>query len=515
MTHVTPFILQAGRGVQGSSLGYHAYSLRVDNISNQWLQEESTLVWIPPYSLGVVVRLWGTSVALLIPSAPIGQPQLAPITGEYAVAVYSDEFRTENPGVPVRQFTLVQSVSDLSEGPQPALPPVGVDRLYADATGNIHHLHSDGTDLTLVDPSNAGTLLYPTFDPHYQALVNATALGGDLSGTIANGHVNVAYLGQISGRDSGGTTRPAFAPVWTGGATVFWQTGGVSYVWANQAGGTLATMDTAGSFQAQGAIAAGGPVIGSIGDLASRRASNQGYVWLGGDAQHYLGFNGSTYLLVNSGLQVGGGVTALGDSWVQRSGANPPTDGLLYFGNSGGVYLFYYTAGLYWQFVGGNQVYMPGINVSGSVTLPAGSIQRAALANNAATQGWILTIAPAGNTTSTTPVPMPSQLGTGLQLTGYTGGRLQITINVQFMHSLAASACTLNLYINGVDQNVRSSTRSAVANGPDQCVLTYQVGAGVIAAGNPLIQVYWNTDTGTLTSNTGIYSQVICNEFIK
>lgn len=157
MTHVTPFVLAAGRGVQGSSLGYHAYSLRVDNCSNQWLQEESTLVWIPPYSLGVVLRLWGTSVALIIPAAPTGQAQQAAIAGEYAVAVYSDEYRTENPGVPIRQFTLVQAVSDLTEGPQPALPPVGVCRIYADANGVLWHLHSDGTFYQLIDTNtNAG-----------------------------------------------------------------------------------------------------------------------------------------------------------------------------------------------------------------------------------------------------------------------------------------------------------------------------------------------------------------------
>lgn len=160
MTHVTPFVLAAGRGVQGSSLGYHAYSLRVDNCSNQWLQEESTLVWIPPYSLGVVLRLWGTSVALIIPAAPTGQAQQAAIAGEYAVAVYSDEYRTENPGVPIRQFTLVQAVSDLTEGPQPALPPVGVCRIYADANGVLWHLHSDGTFYQLIDTNtNAGGVL--------------------------------------------------------------------------------------------------------------------------------------------------------------------------------------------------------------------------------------------------------------------------------------------------------------------------------------------------------------------
>ena len=190
--------------MQGSSLGYHAYSLRVDNISNQWLQEESTLVWIPPYSLGVVVRLWGTSVALLIPAAPVGQAQQAPISGEYAVAVFSDEMRAENPGVPVRQFTLVQAVSDLTEGPQPAFPPVGVDRIWADSSGRIHHLHSDGTDLILVDPAQTGVVTSGMIlDGTIQAVDmaagaaagNVGALGGGLTGTLPNPGLASASVG--------------------------------------------------------------------------------------------------------------------------------------------------------------------------------------------------------------------------------------------------------------------------------------------------------------------------------
>jgi hypothetical protein len=161
MAHFAPYVIRSATpGLQGISLGFHAYSLRIDNISNQWLQEASTLVWIPPYSLGVVIKLWGTSVAIITASAPTGQAQMGPIAGEYAVAVFSDEYRAENPGVPVRQFTLVQAVSDLTEGPQPALPPVGVCRIYADANGTLWHLHSDGSFYQLWDTnSNLGGVL--------------------------------------------------------------------------------------------------------------------------------------------------------------------------------------------------------------------------------------------------------------------------------------------------------------------------------------------------------------------
>lgn len=202
MSQYYPLVIPGGRSVAGSSIGFHAYSLRIDNLSNQWLLEETSLSWIPPYSLGMCLRLYGTGVAIILNRAPVGQPQLAAIAGEETIAVYSDLLRTEVAGVPVRQFTFVSAVSDLTEGPQPALPPVGVDRLYADPQGNIHHLHSDGTDLTLVDPSNAGTLLFPSFDPHYQAMINATPLGGDVQQTIGNTLVDRASGGFTVARNN-------------------------------------------------------------------------------------------------------------------------------------------------------------------------------------------------------------------------------------------------------------------------------------------------------------------------
>jgi len=195
MPHYYPVVLPAGKSLAGDSLGFHAYSLRIDNLTNQWLLEETSLAWIPPYSLGVCLRLYGTGVGIILNQAPIGQPQLAPLTGEQAVGVYSDQLRTEVAGSPVRQYSLVQSVSDLTQGAQPALPPVAVDRLWADNQGNIHHLHSNGQDIVLVDNTNLSTSLYPVQDPHYQTMINNSipngALGGNLSGTISNGGVDI------------------------------------------------------------------------------------------------------------------------------------------------------------------------------------------------------------------------------------------------------------------------------------------------------------------------------------
>jgi hypothetical protein len=282
MPHLAPIVIPSGESVVGQSLQFHAYSLRVDNLTNQWLQEESSLAWIPPYSLGTCLRLYGTAVAIILNRAPSGQPQLAPIVGEYTSGFFSDEYRTEVAGAPVRQFTLVQSVSDLTQGPQPALPPVGVDRLYADSSGNIHHLHSNGTDLTLVDPSNAGTLLYPTFDPHYQALVNATALGGELHGTVSNAVIN-----------NGAITSAKINPN---------------------------TLDLR-------------PQIVHAGDIYTDRGDASGFIFFGSAASRYCGFDGNGYVMPAAGLTVGSYVIA--GSYLQAPVHYCP-DTSSYFTGTGG-----------------------------------------------------------------------------------------------------------------------------------------------------------------------------------
>jgi len=185
MPHLAPIIIPGGRSIVGYSLGFHAYSLRIDNLSNQWLQEESSLAWIPPYSLGTSLRLYGTAVAIILNQAPQGQPQPTPIQGEYAAGFYSDELRTEVPGVPVRQFTIVQAVSDLTQGPEPGFPPVGVDRLWADTSGLIHHLHSNGQDTILTDPLQTGVVL--------QAMLAKPSVG---TGELIDGNVFQAKLAK-------------------------------------------------------------------------------------------------------------------------------------------------------------------------------------------------------------------------------------------------------------------------------------------------------------------------------
>jgi hypothetical protein len=141
------------------------------------------------------LRLYGTGVAILLNQAPVGQPQLAPVTGEQVIGVYSDQLRTEVGAQAVRQFTAVVAVSDLTWSAQPATPPPGVTRLYADSNGTLHYLLPSGTDRTLIDTGNLA------------ANVATQPLGGDLFGTVSAGHVGVQYGSALYMYDSAGTLR--------------------------------------------------------------------------------------------------------------------------------------------------------------------------------------------------------------------------------------------------------------------------------------------------------------------
>ena len=307
---LSTFIVQSGKSVLGASLSFHAFSLRVDNLSNQWMQEESTLVWIPPYSLGFIMRLYGTQVALLLNSAPWGQPQPAPIAGEYTVAVFTDDERTENPGIPVREYSLVQAVSDLTEGAQPANPGTGVDRLWADPNGNIHHLHSNGQDWELVDANNYGTVLLPLMDPHYQALMNATPLGGDLHGTVSNGsvwaHTNPVQLDRMINVQWGANSNEDRIVVWSD-ANMYFDLATGTYEFRGNGTARL-TLDQSGNLTLIGGTAQINGTLRVAGDVHATRGGSPGSgVYYFGDDSHYLYFDATNYNLPSAGLNVGPG----------------------------------------------------------------------------------------------------------------------------------------------------------------------------------------------------------------
>jgi hypothetical protein len=350
--HFYPVVIPAGRSLPGDSLGFHAYSLRIDNLTNQWLLEETSLAWIPPYSLGVCLRLYGTGVAIVLNQAPSGQAQPAPLAGEATVGVFSDQLRTEVAGSPVRQFALVQAVSDLTEGAQPAFPPVGTCRLWADNTGTVHHEHSDGTDYVVLDAHNFTSYVTP---PYVLNIVNTQALGGVLAGTLPNPtHANILHhfpqsvsvdsgylkLGAVAA--AGPYTMPRFVLYDDGSnwANIAYGTDAqVRFIYGHTPSGALllgtgatndgtgaftltASLGPSGNFNALGWIAAGGITPGAAGDLGASRGGGVGALYLG-DTSHYLINSAGTFVLAGGPLQIpNGGITSVNGNIAFAVGTN-------------------------------------------------------------------------------------------------------------------------------------------------------------------------------------------------
>jgi len=78
---------------------------------------------------------------------------------------------------------------DISQGSQPANPPVSTTRLWVDGNGDLHLLSPSGSDNLVYDQSNIGTV----------------GLAGDLYGTISASHVGILQNSALYFYDSGGT----------------------------------------------------------------------------------------------------------------------------------------------------------------------------------------------------------------------------------------------------------------------------------------------------------------------
>jgi len=131
------------------------------------------------------------------------------------------------------------STVDISQGATPSNPPAGSIRLWADGSGNLHKLTSGGVDATVLDSTNYGTY----------------ALGGDLNGTILNGHVNLLSI-------SGST--------WT----ITGNLHATSFIYT----GTL-------------------PAGLSAGDISADRGNGTGAYFFAGASNHYIYWNGSQFAL--------------------------------------------------------------------------------------------------------------------------------------------------------------------------------------------------------------------------
>lgn len=97
------FILPAGVALTNQQLGWFAYSVRIDNMTSQYLQEQNTQAWIAPYTFGTVIKLPGVQTVGISLTAPPGKPEPAVVANEYAVAVYSSDSNVEIPGLEYRE----------------------------------------------------------------------------------------------------------------------------------------------------------------------------------------------------------------------------------------------------------------------------------------------------------------------------------------------------------------------------------------------------------------------------
>jgi hypothetical protein len=317
--HFYPVVIPAGRSVAGDSLGFHAYSLRIDNLTNQWLLEETSLAWIPPYSLGVCLRLYGTGVAIILNQAPTGQAQPTALAGEAAVGVFSDQLRTEVAGTAVRQFTLVQAVSDLTEGAQPAFPPAGTCRLWADNTGTVHHEHSDGTDYVVLDAHNFTSYVTP---PYVLNIVNTQALGGVLAGTLPSpSHANIPHVFPSTVQATAGLISDTYLAANPTQYAMLRSSGdsmtglycgpGGQIIFVNHTNTTrIGSISDAGNLAVSGGINAGtngivttGNIQGAIGTFTSN-VQAIGSIYYFQDSVHYITNPGAQFQFTGGGIQV-------------------------------------------------------------------------------------------------------------------------------------------------------------------------------------------------------------------
>jgi hypothetical protein len=222
---------------------------------------------------------------------------------------------------------------DLIQGTQPPNPPANTTRLWSDANGHLHLAQSNGTDYTVLDSNN--------YAAYVQPLINSTALGGDLYGTINNAHINVLNADAIYTTDAGGVSH---IYVSFGGEVLYWDTKNGGFRWVNQSNtlqlaalSTVGNFWVAGDFTAIGAASIGGALtaasVTSSGgirgsDIYASRGDTTGVVYFGNNpGTIYLYYNGSSFSLT-SNLDVSGALTTNGNISI-------PAASVIYIGAAG------------------------------------------------------------------------------------------------------------------------------------------------------------------------------------
>lgn len=215
---------------------------------------------------------------------------------------------------------------DITQGTIPQSPPQNTSRLWVDTTGTLHLVDSNGNDRVEIDSNNINSYVNP--------LIAATALGGDLYGTIPNGHVwahtNPVQLDRTVNVQWGTNSNMDRIVLWSD-SNMYIDVTGVCNI---RPGGT-----TVLAVSSSGAVITGNGTITGAG-------------------------------VINGGATISNGMTVHNDIHTDRNN----NSGVVYFGNSGSQYLFY--DGTNWQLTGGGQLSYggtysgPQVNASSQVQSP-------------------------------------------------------------------------------------------------------------------------------------------------
>lgn len=276
------------------------------------------------------------------------------------ISTYASEQKLDWPHFQAIGLTLASVVTtlDIGMGNKPVPPASNNVRLWADGTGNLHIEMSDGSDKVVLDSSN------------YATYVGGTALGGDLSGTVANGHVNLVNNSPIQSRDSGGTTRRVL--LMGGDNATYLMLGSAGYLnfFDDGGNGVIASLNNAGNMVVKNDVN-----TQSISLLQGGGSNNAVIYWR--DNSHYLQYApaGNTSLLqwthdfgANGQLTAGGNVNGA-DFHANRNA----TSGAIFLGSSSGAYLYF----------DGSQFSLQGGPLYPAAGLTANTINRAALQSSA------------------------------------------------------------------------------------------------------------------------------------
>lgn len=215
------FTLLAGAGqVLNEQIHFPAYSLVIDNPTNQWLHVVNTNHYIPPGVLGFVVRVPALGRVQVEWAAPIGQTQALPIPGASALIIAL--YEQLPPGSAVTQVGIVTTLPQLTVAGltdlQGGLQVEGGARFSGVPIFDFTHPSFGGVGDNATDntaawlkvfaavPLSGGIIFFPPLTPSGTA---AEYFFG--SGIQADGSKPIWILGTASGQQPGQGTILRFA----------------------------------------------------------------------------------------------------------------------------------------------------------------------------------------------------------------------------------------------------------------------------------------------------------------